>query len=198
MPGDKVRYYHEPHEVLINQSWYDRGTEKSGYWPLLSFQRYGNRLGELFRRWLEKASVLNRMMALLRAAEQNDIGIETRFLFLSQAAEFLHRETIGGSLLPQERFDEIAEALCKALPEGLPLEAAQSFRQKIGFMNEPVLRRRLKELFRAIGNRPTFVADYKTVAGRNRRISATRSLTTRKLKIRRMVGQKKWFGSLRS
>ena len=160
------RLYHEQHNVLISQGWYriEDSGEARQRWPLFRFDETQPKIATILARWFERRDVIERAVKLLRASQGSSAGLETVFLFLAQTVEFLHRETIGGTAMSKQKFEDLRAALTAAIPASLGREAAVLVEQRLAFFNEPGLRRRLKEVFRAIQNPPSFARNYKSAS----------------------------------
>jgi hypothetical protein len=159
--GSKRKTLRRPHDVFISQGWYH---PRPAEWRrlLFSWDDVQPRLHLVLQKWFANRRTLKRAMSLFWAADTRTV--EMRLLFLAQAIEMLHRETIGGSLLEKETFDNIAKDLNSAVPNNLDSDARQALSQRIKFMNEPSFRRRVREVFRSVECIPEYVRDYKTIA----------------------------------
>lgn len=73
--------------------------------------------------------------------------MESRFLSLAQALEILHRRTIGGVYMEKEEYRKIVKKPIKeAIPKTLPDEFREALEQKIGYLNEYSLRKRVTDI----------------------------------------------------
>lgn len=86
-----------------------------------------------------------------------EMYLEHQLLSLAQALEVLHRRTTGGRYLDAEAYGEFKARLVEAIPGELDRDLHNIFRQKLEFLNEYSLRKRLQDLIRQSGDTIEFL-----------------------------------------
>jgi len=74
--------------------------------------------------------------------------LETRFLTVAQALETYHRRIIGGKYVEDAEWEQVRPCLTEALPPSVHSEFRDSITQRLRYLNEYSLRRRLADLCR--------------------------------------------------
>lgn len=118
---------------------------------LLPYQGVGANLQTMIDRWHEMAPDLTPVRSLyFSSLYRPNRYVESTFLSLAQAIEVFHRRRKGGTYLEDKVFKErVAARLISALPEELDGRIKQVFSQKIEFMNEYSLAKRITEIAEA-------------------------------------------------
>jgi DNA-binding Xre family transcriptional regulator len=150
--ADKGKRRHQREvEILFHRGMRGlRGTKALAPWDMLfTLADLREDLGSHLTNWLEKSKKLSPVFNLYFGTVFNpSMYGEHRFLSLAQAAESYHRLTARRqSILDSEKFDPLREQLCEII-EGadLPKPAADTYTSKLAFLNEIVLKDRLREL----------------------------------------------------
>lgn len=104
------------------------------------------------QRWVEKMmrleAVVDLYLALLSEMTQ---FAELRFQMVCQALETYHRETIGGSFVPDDEFKVLKDAMKEALAAAATKSSAKKISGKLGGLNSIPLSARLVALFVSVG-----------------------------------------------
>jgi DNA-binding Xre family transcriptional regulator len=127
-----------------------QGSKSLAPWDMLfTLPDLGDDLGAYFQRWLDNSERLAPVFNLYFGTVFNP-GMygEHRFLSLAQAAESYHRLTQGQqSIIPSKTFGKLHERLSEVIDEaGVADNAATMFKSKLAFLNETVLKTRLRDL----------------------------------------------------
>ena len=164
--GKRKRYYHQPHEVMLSGGNYSKKSYENGRRPapIIRFDASEYDFGNMMRSWFAHRFVFERAAKLLWMSKQDGVGVESRLIFLSQALEFLHRETIGGELIDNEDFVALKAGLGALIAASIGKEKGNVIVQRLEYLNEPGLRKRLKDIFRAVQKPTLFVKDYKSIS----------------------------------
>lgn len=133
-----------PCTVLFAQDWYRQVEARHPMERLFLLQHLGELAPAILARWLDLSRRVERQTSLFRASGAI-LDVETKFLFLIQAVEGMHRELDGRLELDQSEFDRGLEALQKAIPDNLSATAKEVFRNRLRLTNEPGLGSRLRE-----------------------------------------------------
>ena len=133
-----------PCEVLFAQNWYRQVEARHPLERLFLLRRLGEEPLAILARWLDLSRRVERPTSLFRSSGETS-DIETKFLFLIQAVEGLHRVLDHRVELDQKEFDRGLEALCEAIPSSLSKHAQDVFRSRLPRTNEPGLGSRLRE-----------------------------------------------------
>ena len=99
-------------------------------------------------RWMKCSHDLKAVRVLyLSALYGEHTYIENKFLLICQAAEVFHRQFRGGEYMDSAKYDkEVLPLLISRIPTDLPAELSEVVRQRLGYLNEFSLGKRLKEL----------------------------------------------------
>lgn len=148
VPSDKVEilYFMKPKEDPGPQMPHD---------ILFSFRDIASECEQLLCNWIAGADLLKPVYDLyFGTLYASSMYRHHRFLSLAQAVESYHRRRHAGSCLPADHFARVEESLREAL-SAKELELSKDVREtlvlKLQWINELSLRRRLKELIRALG-----------------------------------------------
>lgn len=133
-------------ELLISQPWYQRRDIGHKFDRSLLLEDMKEKVGEIFGNWFGLQQRIGRVISLYLSALRKGNSIEVEFQLFTQAIEAFHRELIGGTLLPEENFLRIKNSLFNELPSDLHVNLKSIFQTRIGFMNEPGLTKRIKDI----------------------------------------------------
>lgn len=120
--------------------------------------------GVVLGRWFSFQPWLSRVLSLYMSAIESNLSIEARFLLLIQAAEALHREAVGGQLMSDKQFHDVRDNLKDAIPDKVGTEVARVLEQRLDFLNELGLAKRIKDICRTITDVKTLFPDYRSDA----------------------------------
>lgn len=102
--------------------------------------------------WFGKAENIKPVYDLFFATIYNsEAFLESQFLTLTQAIESYHRRMVSGSYIDNKRFDELYLHFLSNIPEELEIDFKESIKDKLRYLNEFSLRKRLKQLFLKFG-----------------------------------------------
>jgi hypothetical protein len=119
---------------------------------LFQFHDVQDSFQEKISAWLLKADKLQPVYSLyFGPMYQPKMYTDFQFLSLIQAIETYHRRTYGGEFLSAEKFADVLSTMISAIPEGLPGDYVNNVRDRLKYSNDLSLRRRLKDLFRELG-----------------------------------------------
>lgn len=114
---------------------------------ILSRDKLGDRLTEVFQKWFEKQDALASPVGLLFGTLYwAGLPSDFQFLALTQALETFHRRTRGGRYVTEAEYSPIETALVASLPSHTPSDLRQALKSRIKYGNEFSQRRRFKEL----------------------------------------------------
>lgn len=122
---------------------------------LLPYPSMAEHLPEVARRWMELAPTLGAAADVIYISLVRPLPFtETRFLFMAQAVETLHRRLYGGEHIPKAEYRTLNKKLRKALddafPDDLAPEARQAIKERLGYANEFTLKDRFLDLLRRL------------------------------------------------
>jgi len=116
---------------------------------LFTYSDIKDNINEYLNNWFKKSKELKPVYDLYFAIPYNPrMYIEHKFLTLVQALEGYHRIVYGGKYVDDKEFEEIKVALVEAIPENLERDFKDSLKDKIKYLHEFSLQRRLKEIMR--------------------------------------------------
>jgi ApeA N-terminal domain 1 len=122
--------------LFRSRQWY-RPFNLETYKPTqVSVKELGAHTMSLLSRWFELYDRIERITDVYRAS-QHIPGIESRFLFIVQALEGLHRICLSGPAIKPEEFHRGLDAILTAIPEDLSSEAKQFFQSRLQLFNQP-------------------------------------------------------------
>jgi hypothetical protein len=114
---------------------------RHSYEMLLNYEDLGGVLA--ITRWLDESERFQRALdSMMSIKHAEHMYAENRFLNVTFAAEAFHRITQDGAQMDDELFTELFNSYLESTPE----EHHKWLRSKIGFGNEPPLRKRLQQL----------------------------------------------------
>jgi hypothetical protein len=127
------------------------GDPATDFHPLdmrFAFAALGDEWGARIDTWLRRAKILgpvfNLYFSTIYATEQY---LESRFISLAQAIETYHRRTKGGRIVDTEVYETLRTDLTAAVNRHInDRSARESLKGKLLHLNEPSLRRRVREL----------------------------------------------------
>ncbi|MEI8717357.1 HEPN domain-containing protein [Mesorhizobium sp. ISC11] len=131
-------------ELLLSQSWYKRTEAKHSFRRTILLDGLALNPLTVVSRWLDLSKKVERPMTLFHAASETP-NVETRFLFLVQALEGLHRTLDNRPGIDQGEFERGVAAMITALPTDLSLEARRFLKDRAPHHNELGLSGRLKD-----------------------------------------------------
>lgn len=132
-----------PGRLLLSQSWYRKPAPGYVPPPLFRLVALAPEPLTIVGRWLDLSERVERLMSLFRAATEAP-DVETRFLFLIQSVEGLHRALDGGTGVDPGEFERVVDLLKEALPVDLSGDSKQFFANRLPRHNEPGLAGRLR------------------------------------------------------
>lgn len=118
--------------------------------------------------WFNKEDILRPVYNLYFVTlNEPSLLLDYKFLNFIQAIEIYHRRVIGGQYASGERFDVLYKNLLSAIPQGIDKNFKESIAQKLKYVHEFSLRKRLSDIFdkcgsiisRVIENRGAFIED---------------------------------------
>jgi len=126
----------------------DESKIKTPFDIVFSFAEIKDRLGDFLRQWFETCRLLEPVHNLyFGTIHSPKMYIEHRFLSLCQAVEAYHRRVSSGVYRLKDEFMKmIYPALIEAIPEGTESNYRESIKERLKYLNEYSLRRRLKEI----------------------------------------------------
>lgn len=120
---------------------------------LVPFPAIAERFAVLADRWLANAEKLRPVYDLFFSSlSKPDMYLENRFLNLVHALESYHRVMVGGQYLPSEDYKEYYSALMEHIASAPSKGLRQALSDRLRYGNEFSLRRRLKDIFRELGD----------------------------------------------
>lgn len=133
-----------PCEVLLAQGWYRQVDARHPLERLFLLRHLGEEPLAILARWIDLARRVERPTSLFRSSGETS-DIDTKFLFLIQAVEGLHRVLDDRLELDAKEFEVGLAALSEAIPASLSKDAQDVFRSRLPRTNEPGLGSRLRE-----------------------------------------------------
>jgi ApeA N-terminal domain 1 len=131
-------------QVLLSESWYRSVQARHPFERLFVLDILGPKPLTQLAQWLELSERIKHLMSLYRAAIEVP-NIETKFLFLIQCIEGLHRALDDHPSLDSQEFDRGTAAMKAAIPADLSKDARRFLGDRVPRHNEPSLGSRLKE-----------------------------------------------------
>jgi hypothetical protein len=103
----------------------------------------GDRIGAFLSNWISKSELLNPVYILYFSVIYDpDMYVEEKFLNMVLALESYHRGTMNNITWPESEIDNLRNAIIGATP----VKYRSWLKEKLLYINEPSLRRRLKDL----------------------------------------------------
>lgn len=132
----------------------ESAKQLSRYDMLFSFQDISADFEKCFKNWFAKSDTLKPVYDLYFGTLYNSsMYLQHEFSSLIQAIETYHRRTHDGKYLPDSDFlEEIYPALINGIPAKVSEGFRESLKEKLRYLNEFSLRRRLKEVVEACGD----------------------------------------------
>lgn len=131
-------------QLLWSQSWYRSVNARHPLHRSFVLDMLGPKPLVTLARWLDVSKRVERLTALYIAATESP-NVESKFLFLIQSIEGLHRTLDARPGLDQMEFDRGVTAMKDAIPADLSPEARQFLADRVPRHNDPSLRSRLRE-----------------------------------------------------
>lgn len=134
---------------------------------LLTFKHAQSRFSSMIDKWHTMAPDLLPMRSLYFSSLYGpNRYIHSSFLSLAQAIEVFHRRVKGGTYLASDLYrDTVQDPLLAALPDNLDQTIKQIFSQRLAFLNEYSLKKRIMELAESHLSVVThYVPDWKKVS----------------------------------
>jgi hypothetical protein len=120
---------------------------------LFSFDDISDNLEKYLSNWLVKSDVLKPVYDLYFGYLYNPkMYLQNGFLNLIQALESYHRRIHNGKYLSDDNYTHIHKTLNKAIPQEVKDDFRKSIKQKLKYLNEFSLRKRLKEILEKCGD----------------------------------------------
>jgi hypothetical protein len=128
---------------------------------LFTFRDIADSWGKFLAKWVDLSEkikpVYNLFLSNLYAPR---IYEENRFLFFMQSLETYHRRMYGGAYLDNDQFQKVLEALETRLNEpdlAIPKDIRDVYKQRLRYMNEYSLRKRLNQILDMLGDITTTI-----------------------------------------
>jgi hypothetical protein len=120
---------------------------------LFSFGDILDNFEKCLRNWFAKSEVLQPVYDLYFGTLYNpSMYLQHEFLSLIQAIESYHRRVDEGKYVSVDDYKQIYETLITTIPQELDTDFRESLKQKLKYLNEFSLRRRLKEILEKCGD----------------------------------------------
>lgn len=142
--GRRPTMVRPPMTLMISQGWYRASKAKHPIRRTILLDAIAEEPLPVVARWLDLSKRIERLESLFRAALETP-NVETKFLFLIQAVEGLHRALDHRLGIDEGEFAKAVVALRAALPADLSPEAREYLKPRLPQHNEPSLGARLKE-----------------------------------------------------
>jgi hypothetical protein len=146
----------EQRDITILQKVANLPSEESTILPnqmLFTFSEIAAQFENTLRQWFSREAILRPVYNLYFATvNSNALYAEDEFLSLIYAVETYHRRTRQGKYLAEPAIDEVRQALTNAIPPSVPDDLRTSLIQKLKYINEFSLRRRIKEVLNLLPN----------------------------------------------
>lgn len=141
--------YYEPVEVffqLVETT--DVNSKINSFEMLFLFNDIADSIGQCLDNWLKKSISLEPVFDLYFGAFYNrEMYLQQRFLNLSQALESYHRRILQGKYQSDEEYLKgLYEGFMRSIPNNLDRDFKTSLTNKMKFLNEFSLRKRLSDL----------------------------------------------------
>jgi hypothetical protein len=121
---------------------------------LFSYSMVAENLEIAVQNWFDVHELLRPVFDLYFGNRYNrNLYLDNQFLGISQAIEVYHRTRSGGSVLPDKEW-ELALDQLKCVIDGLTTgsDEKRALKDKLAYMNEVGLRRRIKELYDGVAD----------------------------------------------
>jgi len=120
---------------------------------LFSFKDISDNFEIILKNWIEKSEILRPVYDLYFGTLYNpSMYLQHQFLSLVQALESYHRRKYEGKYISDNNYSELHEILVKSIPKNVESDFRKSLYQKIKYLNEFSLRKRIKEIFLKYGD----------------------------------------------
>lgn len=121
----------------------DGAQDRPPYRYLFSEADLKGRLAEHLMTWLKNGPVLAQPLILYHCALHSTGFLQTKFLYLSQCFEALHRRLRGGHYVTQEEYAKVLPGLVAAIPSTLDRSFRDSLKNRLKYGYQFSLRKRL-------------------------------------------------------
>lgn len=112
-----------------------------------------NSLEECLNNWFNKLEDLKPVYNLYFSTLYNpEMYLEQNFLNYAQALESYHRRMYGGTYMSNDGYKSVYNILVDQIPDSVKKDHKQSLEKRIEYGNAFSLRKRLKEIFKIIGD----------------------------------------------
>jgi len=120
---------------------------------LFTYRDISDKLELYLENWISKSEILRPVYELYFSTLYNpSMYLNLQFLSLIQALEAYHRRIYGGKYISDEDYTRMYKAFIKVIPKNIDPGFRNSLFEKIKYLNELSLRRRLKDLFKKYKN----------------------------------------------
>ncbi len=127
---------------------------------LFSFSDISSNFEICLKNWFTKSELLKPVYDLYFATLYDPSAyLQFQFLSLAQAIESYHSRIYDGKYLSEEEYKIIYELLVEAIPREVDKEIKTFFKEKLQYLNQFSLRRRLKDIIKKLGNKADFLID---------------------------------------
>lgn len=156
-------------EIFYPNKYFPSNIKKiDSYYMLFTFKDIQENFELVLNNWFNKNELLKPVYDLYFSTIYNPFTyLNHKFLSLVQALEAYHRKMYGGNYLSDEQYNRITSKIKSVIDEELTGEINNTFKQKLAYLNEYSLRKRLKNILEIheettnlfIGNKRDFVND---------------------------------------
>jgi len=128
------------------------------YQFLFVYKDIKNDFGQILENWFNCNKNIKQVINLYFSTISNtDMYLDTKFLYLTQALESYHRLKFEGKYISDDDFLNVFTVLSEAIPKSLKKEFRNSIINRINYLNEYSLSKRLKEI---INNCEPYIDEY--------------------------------------
>ncbi len=141
-------------KVFLNAGDTERSVVAHEHEMLFSYSMVAPNLEIAIRNWFDVHELLRPVFDLYFGIRYNsNLYLDNQFLGISQAIEVYHRTRSGGSVLPEEEWQLVLDQL-KSVIAGFDTgsDEKRALKNKLVYMNEIGLRRRIKELYEDVAD----------------------------------------------
>lgn len=109
--------------------------------------------GAYLNNWFKKSELIQPVYDLYFATLYSPkMYLQYEFLALAQALEAYHRRIYGGEYMSEQEYQQIYDGLTNAIPETTEVDFKATLKEKLKYLNEFSLRRRIKETLEKLGD----------------------------------------------
>ena len=119
---------------------------------VFTFKDISDNFEAILKNWIEKSKILQPVYDLYFGTLYNpSMYTQHQFLSLIQALESYHRRKYVAKYISDKDFSGLYERLIEAIPQDIRSDFKKSLYQKMKYLNEFSLRKRLKKIFKNHG-----------------------------------------------